>query len=59
MIKDLEKKSEGELKSLYEESVISLRNFRFGIAHSKSRDLKEGKNLKKDIARILTLLKSK
>jgi len=32
----------------------SLRLFRFGTAGSTTRNVKEGKNLKKDIARILT-----
>lgn len=32
----------------------ALRGFRFGSAGSKTRNVKEGRNLKKDIARILT-----
>lgn len=34
----------------------ALKDFRFGIAGSKIRNMKEGKNLKNDIARYLTEL---
>lgn len=37
----------------------AVRSFRFGSAGSKTRNVKEGKNAKKDIARILTELNSK
>jgi len=37
----------------------ALQNFRFGSAGSKTRDVKEGHNAKKDIARILTALNKK
>lgn len=42
-------------KALYEKRT-NLRNVRFGAAGSKTRNTKEGKNLRKDIARILTEL---
>lgn len=42
-------------KALYEKRE-TLRNFRFGSAGSKSRNTKEGKNARKDIARIMTEL---
>jgi ribosomal protein L29 len=57
MIKDLNKKSKEELEKMQDDMVVSLRNFRFGLAGSKSRNVKEGKNLKKDIARVKTALK--
>ncbi len=59
MIKDLKKKDKGELWKLYGDMLISLRNFRFGLAGSKSRNVKEGRNLRKDIARIKTELRSR
>lgn len=40
-------------KSLKEKRVI-LRNFRFAIAGSKTRNVKEGKQARKEIARIMT-----
>lgn len=49
------KKREELIKALAEKREV-LRNFRFGIAGSKTRNVKEGSNAKKDIARILTEL---
>ena len=37
----------------------SLRVFRFGGAGSRSRNVREGRNLRKDIARLLTDLNSR
>ena len=59
MIKEISKKSKEELEKLHGDMLVSLRNFRFGLAGSKTRNLKEGRNLRKDIARVLTALKSK
>lgn len=53
---DLKKSKIEDLKKMLAEKKESLRNFRFGIAGSKVRNTKEGRNLKKDIARILTEL---
>ena len=50
-------KSDKELKSMLTEKQVALRNFRFGLAGSKVRNVKEGHALKKDIARILTQIK--
>lgn len=44
-------------KALYEKRE-KLRNFRFGTTGAKSTNIKEGRNLRKDIARILTELAS-
>jgi len=49
--KDLEKELLAKRKSLQE--------FRFGMAGSKTKNVKEGSNLKKDIAKILTVLRAK
>lgn len=58
-MKDLIKKTEKELTALLSEKRLALRNFRFAIAGSNVRNVKEGNAVKKDIARILTLLKQK
>ena len=55
-MKDLFNKSASELKALLLDKQEALRNFRFGLAGSKTRNVKEGKNLRKEIARIHTKL---
>ena len=45
-------------KALYEQREV-LRNFRFGTAGSKTRNVKEGMKAKKEIARIMTELNRK
>jgi len=58
-MKKLEKKTEKDLYKMLEENRKSLREFRFGSSGSKVKNVKEGNNLKKDIARILTELKQR
>ncbi|MBA3733243.1 50S ribosomal protein L29 [Patescibacteria group bacterium] len=58
-MKDFIKKTEKELKNLLLEKRQALRAFRFSIAGSNTRNVKEGNALKKDIARILGLVNSK
>lgn len=53
-----EKSKEDLLKSLGEKRS-SLRELRFGTAGSKQKDVKGERNLKKDIARVLTALNTK
>jgi ribosomal protein L29 len=55
-MKDLIKKTEKELITLLQEKRLSLRNFRFSVAGSNVRNVKEGNVLRKDIARILTVM---
>lgn len=55
-MKELLKKTEKELKQLLAEKREALRVFLFALSGSKTRNLKEGQNLKKEIARIMTLL---
>lgn len=57
-MKDLLKKTEKELVALLAEKRTSLRDFRFGVAGSKVRNVREGAQFKKDIARIMTALKN-
>ncbi|HEY4508868.1 MAG TPA: 50S ribosomal protein L29 [Candidatus Paceibacterota bacterium] len=58
-IKEFTKKSTKELQTLLSEKRLALRTFRFSVAGSNTRNVKEGNALKKDIARILTLLNAK
>ncbi|MEI6843627.1 MAG: 50S ribosomal protein L29 [bacterium] len=57
-MKEFIHKTEKELKSLLAEKQVALRNFRFAVAGSKTRNVKEGAVLKRDIARIMTILNS-
>ena len=59
MKKEFANKTEKELNSMLGEKRLALRNFRFAVSGSNMRNVKEGKTLKKDIARILTLLNIK
>ena len=52
-------KTEKELKTLVAEKYLALRNFRFAVAGSKNRNVREGRALRKDIARALTILNKK
>ena len=58
-MKDLKKKSIKDLGKTLREKKKSLREFRFDSAGSKVRNVKEGRNLKTDIARILTELSTR
>ncbi len=55
-MKDFIKKTPKELITLLKEKQSALRAFRFSVAGSNARNVKEGNALKKDIARIMTLL---
>lgn len=55
--KDLRKKSIGELDKELADKAVALSNFKFGTSGSKTKNVKAGKNLKKEIAQILTVLK--
>ncbi len=59
MATEFAKKNTKELQTLLTEKRLALRTFRFSIAGSNARNVKEGVALKKDIARILTLLNTK
>lgn len=56
-IKDLRKKTIGELDKELAEKISALSNFKFGTSGSKVKNVKAGRNLKKEIAQILTILK--
>lgn len=54
--KEIQKKNENELTLLLESKRKDLWNFRFGVSGSKVRNVKEGKLLRREIARIMTAL---
>ena len=55
-MRDLIKKTEKELKVLLTEKREALRVFRFAMSGGKTKNLKEGAKLKKEIAQIMTIL---
>ena len=58
-MEQFEKKDTKELVKLLAEKRENLREFRFGMKGSRTRNTKEGVLLRKDIARIMFLLGSK
>jgi len=54
--KEHKKKSVSDLEKELREKRKNLQKFKFGSAGSRTRNVKEGANIKKDIARILTEL---
>jgi len=57
-ITELRQKSKSELQKLLQDSREKLRQLRFDLASGKVKNVREIRGLKKDIARILTLLKT-
>jgi len=51
---DYSSKTERELNRMLTDQHENLRVFRFGSAGSKTRNVKEGSKIKKEIARLLT-----
>lgn len=49
-------KGADELKKLLSEKRAALESFRFNISGSKVKNIKESKNTRRDVARILTEL---
>ena len=58
-MKSLEKQNNKDLQKMLAEKREALRDFRFGSSGSKTKNVKEGVNTRKDIARILTELRSR
>lgn len=56
---ELTKKNDNDLKKELREKREALRAFRFSVTGSKTRNVREGRNLRKSIARILTVLNSR
>jgi ribosomal protein L29 len=55
-IKEIKTKTSQDLTKLLTEKREALRVFRFGTSGSKTKNVKEGRELRRDIARILTIL---
>lgn len=55
---DFKTKSETELKKALVEKRDSLAKFKFGMTGSRTKNVKEGRNTRRDVARILTALKA-
>lgn len=53
---DLKDKTVVDLTTMLAEKRKALSNFRFAIKGSKTRDVREGRNFRREIARILTEL---
>ena len=58
-MKEITSKSASDLSRMLTEKREALRTFRFGSSGSKTKNVKEGKATRKDIARILTVLNKK
>ena len=59
MAEDYTKKNEKDLMKFLVDKREELREFRFGIAGSKVRNIKAGRDTRREIARILTELKKR
>lgn len=55
-IKDIRNKTAGELESELKNKVEGLNNFKFGTSGSKVKNTKMGRNLRKEIAQIMTVM---
>ena len=58
-MKDIATKTPGELQKIIAEKRQALNAFRFGTAGAKTKNVKEGREIRKDIARAFTALNSK
>ena len=56
---ELNKKGDKELEKMLAESRNSLRSFRFSTSGGKTRNVKEGRDLRKNIARVLTEMRKR
>ncbi len=57
-LKDFKKMDKKELMKLCEEKRENLRQFRFDLSAGKVKNVREIRETKKDIARIMTILNS-
>lgn len=58
-MKDIKNQSEKDLMKIVADKRKALQSFRFGSSGSKTRNVKEGKGLRREIARALTELNSR
>jgi ribosomal protein L29 len=57
MAKDIQEKKEADLRKELTDKREALRLFRFGSAGTRVKNVKEGREMRRNIARILTELK--
>jgi large subunit ribosomal protein L29 len=57
-VTELRQKSKLELQKIFQESREKLRQLRFDLSSGKVKNVREIRMIKKDIARILTLLRN-
>jgi ribosomal protein L29 len=57
--KELIQREISELKDLLVEKKKALNDFKLGFIGSKTRNVREGRVIKRDVARILTAINSK
>jgi ribosomal protein L29 len=55
-MKDIRKKGEGDLQKMLKEKREALRDFRFAGAGGRTRNVREGRGLRHEIAQILTAM---
>ncbi|HEY4494659.1 MAG TPA: 50S ribosomal protein L29 [Candidatus Paceibacterota bacterium] len=53
---ELKNKTVQDINKLIKEKAEALRHFRFGSTHSKTKNVKLGRTLRKEIARFMTEL---
>jgi ribosomal protein L29 len=58
-MKALKDKTEQELTKLLADKREALRTYRFNMAGTKAKNLKEGRTLRREIAQIMTQLSAK
>ena len=58
-VKELRTQSKGELEKLLQKRQASVLNFRFRVLGGRVKNINELRGTRKDIARILTILKEK
>jgi len=56
---DFSKHTTADIEKEIAEKRGALKSFRFGEAGSRARNVREGRNLRKDIARLMTELSSR
>ncbi len=58
-MKDIRAKNDKDLQHALKEKYDALRDFRFGGAGAKARNVKQGRVIRKDIARMKTVLRER
>lgn len=59
MSKALKDKKQADIKKELKEAREQLRAFRFGVSGAKTKNVKEGRTLRRHIARLLTELRER